>query len=346
MPSAACELAGAASGTATGATLARSPWRGRLLGNGLGTLSQAGRRRPHFGTRRHAGRVNDSRADGVLEGQVSFPGCLSGREGRLRLPGSPHVSRRAHRHLDAVAEADQAAQAKLGGAHQIGDRARHPLHRDPDRDRDAGAATGRHCHQRGGASRHHLAVPHAKTVGEGAHRQRKAFPFSMRRRSSSETLESDASCMVMHSMRKEGTRGRPRGRGARRAGRSRRARSARWRVISSSNEARQVAPAQAHCATGLFANRHTLYNSPMATKDVIIPVRVTRADRDLLKRMAPGGSVSAWLRDLALAEARKRRAVVDLARLLDAAKADGDMTDEEAAGLAADAKREVRSRRR
>ena len=52
----------------------------------------------------------------------------------------------------------------------------------------------------------------------------------------------------------------------------------------------------------------------MATKDVIIPVRVTRADRDLLKRMAPGGSVSAWLRDLAIAAARKRRAVVDLAR--------------------------------
>jgi hypothetical protein len=84
----------------------------------------------------------------------------------------------------------------------------------------------------------------------------------------------------------------------------------------------------------------------MATKDVIIPVRVTKADRDLLKRMAPGGSVSAWLRDLALAEARKRRAVVDLARLLDAVKADGDMTDEEAAELAAEAKREVRSRRR
>ncbi len=84
----------------------------------------------------------------------------------------------------------------------------------------------------------------------------------------------------------------------------------------------------------------------MSTKDVIIPVRVTKADRDLLKRMAPGGSVSAWLRDLALAEARKRRAVVDLARLLDAAKGDGDMTDEEAAELAAEAKREVRSRRR
>ena len=84
----------------------------------------------------------------------------------------------------------------------------------------------------------------------------------------------------------------------------------------------------------------------MATKDVIIPVRVTRADRDLLKRMAPGGSVSAWLRDLAIEAARKRRAVVDLARLLDAAKADGDITDEEAAELAAEAKREVRSRRR
>lgn len=84
----------------------------------------------------------------------------------------------------------------------------------------------------------------------------------------------------------------------------------------------------------------------MATKDVIIPVRVTRADRDLLKRMAPGGSVSAWLRDLAIAAARKRRAVVDLARLLDAAKADGDMTDEEAADLSAEAKREVRSRHR
>jgi hypothetical protein len=84
----------------------------------------------------------------------------------------------------------------------------------------------------------------------------------------------------------------------------------------------------------------------MATRDVIIPVRVTKADRDLLKRMAPGGSVSAWLRDLAIAAARKRRAVVDLARLLDATKAAGDMNDEEAAQFAAEAKREVRSRSR
>lgn len=84
----------------------------------------------------------------------------------------------------------------------------------------------------------------------------------------------------------------------------------------------------------------------MATKDVIIPVRVTRADRDLLKRVAPGGSVSAWLRDLAITAAHKRRAVIDLARLLDAAKPGSDMTDEEAAALAAEAKREVRSRRR
>lgn len=121
---------------------------------------------------------------------------------------------------------------------------------------------------------------------------------------------------------------------------------ARARCSTGAAHAREPAGGGALLRTGLFANRHTLYNSPMATKDVIIPVRVTRADRDLLKRMAPGGSVSAWLRDLALAEARKRRAVVDLARLLDAAKAAGDMTDEEAAGLAADAKREVRSRRR
>ena len=84
----------------------------------------------------------------------------------------------------------------------------------------------------------------------------------------------------------------------------------------------------------------------MATKDVIIPVRVTRADRDLLKRMAPGGSVSAWLRDLAIAAARKRRAIVDLQRLLDPAKAGDDVTDEEAAELAGEAKREVRRRRR
>jgi hypothetical protein len=48
-----------------------------------------------------------------------------------------------------------------------------------------------------------------------------------------------------------------------------------------------------------------------------IPVRVTKADRDLLKRMAPGGSVSAWLRDLAIAAARRRetRARQVLARL-------------------------------
>jgi hypothetical protein len=84
----------------------------------------------------------------------------------------------------------------------------------------------------------------------------------------------------------------------------------------------------------------------MATKNVIIPVRVTRADRDLLKRMAPGGSVSAWLRDLAIAAARKRRAVVELARLLDTDKAEGDMTDAEAFELVAEAKHELRSRRR
>ena len=85
----------------------------------------------------------------------------------------------------------------------------------------------------------------------------------------------------------------------------------------------------------------------MATKDVIIPVRVTRADRDLLKRTAPGGAVSSWLRDLALAEARRKRAAADVSRLLDAARSRGpDLGDAEAGRLAAAAVRAVRSRRR
>lgn len=85
----------------------------------------------------------------------------------------------------------------------------------------------------------------------------------------------------------------------------------------------------------------------MAPRDVIIPVRVTKADRDLLKRMAPGGSVSSWLRELGLAEANRRRAVADVGRLLDGMAATApDMTDEEAAALVAEAKREVRSRKR
>ena len=63
----------------------------------------------------------------------------------------------------------------------------------------------------------------------------------------------------------------------------------------------------------------------------------------VLARMQKGNATHA---QTAIAAARKRRAIVDLARLLDAPRSGGDMTDEEAAELAAAAKREVRSRRR
>jgi hypothetical protein len=83
----------------------------------------------------------------------------------------------------------------------------------------------------------------------------------------------------------------------------------------------------------------------MATKECIIPVRVTRADRDLLKRMAPGGAVSSWLRDLGLTEARKRRAAADVSKFLDGAGGSG-LSEAEAAKLAAEALRAVRTGKR
>lgn len=84
----------------------------------------------------------------------------------------------------------------------------------------------------------------------------------------------------------------------------------------------------------------------MQTKDAVITIRLTKADRDLLKRTVPGGSVSGWLRELALAEARKRRAALDLVRLLKAAQPDPDLGEEDAADLAAEAVRAVRKRKR
>ncbi len=83
----------------------------------------------------------------------------------------------------------------------------------------------------------------------------------------------------------------------------------------------------------------------MATKECIVPVRMSKADRDLLRRMAPGGAVSSWLRDLAVAEARKRKAAADVSRFLDA-PGGADLSDAEASKLAAEAVRAVRGRRR
>jgi hypothetical protein len=85
----------------------------------------------------------------------------------------------------------------------------------------------------------------------------------------------------------------------------------------------------------------------MATKGTIIPIRVTREDRARLRRAAGDEPVSSWLRRLGLAEARRREAVAAVRRGLDALAASGlDISDEEAAKLAADAKREARSRSR
>jgi len=85
----------------------------------------------------------------------------------------------------------------------------------------------------------------------------------------------------------------------------------------------------------------------MATKERIIPIRVTTADRARLRRAAGDEPLSSWLRRLALAEARKREAADGVAKALDALAAGGPtMSDEEAAELAAEAKREVRSRKR
>lgn len=93
---------------------------------------------------------------------------------------------------------------------------------------------------------------------------------------------------------------------------------------------------------------HTAYYShSMANKECIIPVRVTKADRDLLKRMAPGGAVSSWLRDLGLTEARRRRAAADVSKFLDDAEADGfGLSQSEASKLASEAIRAVRGVKR
>jgi len=85
----------------------------------------------------------------------------------------------------------------------------------------------------------------------------------------------------------------------------------------------------------------------MATKESIIPIRVTRADRARLRRAAGDEPLSSWLRRLALEEARKREAAASVSKALDALAASGpSMSDEEAAELAAEAKREARSRKR
>jgi hypothetical protein len=82
-------------------------------------------------------------------------------------------------------------------------------------------------------------------------------------------------------------------------------------------------------------------------KQGIIPVRVSSADRAALKAAAGGQPVSTWLRDLGLAEAKRRASARSVAELLDSiGRAGPGMTDEEAAELAEEAVHAVRRRKR
>jgi hypothetical protein len=76
-------------------------------------------------------------------------------------------------------------------------------------------------------------------------------------------------------------------------------------------------------------------------------VRVSSADRAALKAAAGGQPVSTWLRDLGLAEAKRRASARSVAELLDSiGRAGPGMTDEEAAELAEEAVHAVRRRKR
>lgn len=86
-------------------------------------------------------------------------------------------------------------------------------------------------------------------------------------------------------------------------------------------------------------------------KQGIIPVRVSSADRAALKAAAGGRPVSTWLRELGLAEARRRAESRSVRELLDemgrrAERLGVTMTDEEAEKLADEAVHAVRRQRR
>jgi hypothetical protein len=82
-------------------------------------------------------------------------------------------------------------------------------------------------------------------------------------------------------------------------------------------------------------------------KQGIIPVRVSSTDRAALKAAAGEQPVSTWLRDLGLAEAKRRASARSVGEILDAMAGRGPhMTDEEAAELADEAVQAVRRSRR
>lgn len=88
------------------------------------------------------------------------------------------------------------------------------------------------------------------------------------------------------------------------------------------------------------------YTHLVATKDTIIPVRVTRKDRAALRRAAGDEPVSAWLRRIGLDEARRRDAAAEVARLLGEARREGfGLPVEEGEALADEAVHAVRAGR-
>jgi hypothetical protein len=83
----------------------------------------------------------------------------------------------------------------------------------------------------------------------------------------------------------------------------------------------------------------------------IIPVRVSDEDRAALQAAAGDRPVSAWLRDLGLAEARRKAESRSVGELLDAMarrvkQAGLTMTDEEAMELALEGQRWARAKMR
>jgi hypothetical protein len=79
----------------------------------------------------------------------------------------------------------------------------------------------------------------------------------------------------------------------------------------------------------------------------IIPVRVSSADRAALKAAAGGQPVSTWLRELGLAEAKRRASTRSVSELLDSiGRAGPGMTDDEAMELALEGQRWARAQRR
>lgn|SRR5574341_775588 len=86
-------------------------------------------------------------------------------------------------------------------------------------------------------------------------------------------------------------------------------------------------------------------------KQGIIPVRVSDEDRAALEAAAGDRPVSTWLRDLGLAEARRRAESRSVGELLDAMarrveQAGLTMTDEEAMELALEGQRWARAQMR